>query len=627
MASEKVYVGKAGAQELYRRVEEHIDARIPKVPGAEGNVGKFTEDGSLEDTGVSAAELESAVRDDHTHENKEVLDATTAAYTTEEQEKLGNIETGAEVNAIVTVKVDGTALTPGEDRAVDIDLSGKVNVEPGKGLSSNDYTTPEKEKLGGIAEGAQVNVIEAVQVAGTDLQVNEKKVNIPDAGTSTKGVVKLTSDIESADVNAAITPAAVKEALRHVGGYKVANRGQDGKPDVPLADRSPNYIYLTEVPNTPEPDHYEEWIWSPGDQSVEAKWVLIGTTTVDLTDYVRKVDGAVEGNLASLTAGGYMGNSGIAGTDVSDAVSKKHSHDNKATLDRVEEPYTTAEKTKLAGISNYVESASVSGRTLTLTPKTGEAVTFSDTGDVNVIEEVQVNGTALSVDLKSVNIPAASGNADGVVNGTDVTRWNSWDYASYEVPLTGVTINGRKYPVVKIGNLLWMAENLDYRWTGLATSYDYGSSTVPRANYYDNDSATYGENGNKYGLLYNRPAAKYLEDNKTELGIPAGWRVPTSTDISALLNVAGTGGAKIKSIDGWDDEESAGTNETGFNLYPTGRRYSNSFDYIGRMSILWTCTDSESGYYPTLYIDGNQCMGGSQKPEHQYGIRLVKTLS
>ena len=38
------------------------------------------------------------------------------------------------------------------------DLSGKVNAVSGKGLSSNDYTTAEKEKLADIEEGAQKNV-------------------------------------------------------------------------------------------------------------------------------------------------------------------------------------------------------------------------------------------------------------------------------------------------------------------------------------------------------------------------------------------------------------------------------------------------------------------------------------
>lgn len=38
------------------------------------------------------------------------------------------------------------------------DISGKVDKETGKGLSTNDYTTAEKEKLAGIAAGAEVNV-------------------------------------------------------------------------------------------------------------------------------------------------------------------------------------------------------------------------------------------------------------------------------------------------------------------------------------------------------------------------------------------------------------------------------------------------------------------------------------
>ena len=48
----------------------------------------------------------------------------------------------------------------------------------GKGLSTEDYTTAEKEKLSGIAAGAQVNLLEGVQVDGVDLQINGKKVNI-----------------------------------------------------------------------------------------------------------------------------------------------------------------------------------------------------------------------------------------------------------------------------------------------------------------------------------------------------------------------------------------------------------------------------------------------------------------
>lgn len=41
-------------------------------------------------------------------------------------------------------------------------LNNKVDVVSGKGLSSNDYTTTEKNKLAGIAAGAQVNAVTSV---------------------------------------------------------------------------------------------------------------------------------------------------------------------------------------------------------------------------------------------------------------------------------------------------------------------------------------------------------------------------------------------------------------------------------------------------------------------------------
>lgn len=50
-------------------------------------------------------------------------------YTTEEKNKLSAIESGAEVNTIESVKVDGTALTPDANKAVNIDLSGKANLD------------------------------------------------------------------------------------------------------------------------------------------------------------------------------------------------------------------------------------------------------------------------------------------------------------------------------------------------------------------------------------------------------------------------------------------------------------------------------------------------------------------
>lgn len=76
-------------------------------------------------------------------------------------------------NAIETVKVNGEAL-PIQNKAVNIELSdyaksadvnkslgGKVDKAEGMGLSQNSYTTTEKTKLSGIAEGANKTTVTA----------------------------------------------------------------------------------------------------------------------------------------------------------------------------------------------------------------------------------------------------------------------------------------------------------------------------------------------------------------------------------------------------------------------------------------------------------------------------------
>lgn len=60
-------------------------------------------------------------------------------------------------------------------------LSGnKVDKVAGKQLSTEDYSTPEKTKLNGIASGAQVNVLENLTLGGTALAKNNKTIEIKD---------------------------------------------------------------------------------------------------------------------------------------------------------------------------------------------------------------------------------------------------------------------------------------------------------------------------------------------------------------------------------------------------------------------------------------------------------------
>ena len=121
--------------------------------------------------------------------------------TSTEGEKLANIEAGAQVNKIESVAAGELAISEDKELSIvaiaqnkvtglDTALAGKVNVEEGKGLSSNDYTADEKAKLEGIEAKAQVNILEVVKVNGSALPITEKAVDIPLATAEVLGVVK-----------------------------------------------------------------------------------------------------------------------------------------------------------------------------------------------------------------------------------------------------------------------------------------------------------------------------------------------------------------------------------------------------------------------------------------------------
>ena len=184
---------------------------------------------------------------------------------------------------------------------------------------------------------------------------------------------------------------------------------------------------------------------------------------------------------------------------------------------------------------------------------------------------------------------------------------------------TSNVIGGRTYRTVIIGGKEWLAENLDFKFSGLAVGQSGTSSSEPRGNYYLNDSSSYG----KYGILYNWLAVKYLEDNKTSL-IP-GWHVPTTAEWDALATAVGgtsVAGTKLKSTTDWSS--SAGTDDYGFSALPAGY-YNGNFFACGSNAGFWTATESSSSSASRRSFDTGTSMGlinGGKN--YQYSVRLVK---
>ena len=111
-------------------------------------------------------------------------------------------------------------------------LNDKVDKVTGKGLSTNDYTTAEKNKLNDVASGAQVNVIETVKVNNTALTPSSKAVNIT-VPTKTSDITNDSGFITSADIPegaAASTTTPKMDRTAAVGTEMAFARGDHVHP-------------------------------------------------------------------------------------------------------------------------------------------------------------------------------------------------------------------------------------------------------------------------------------------------------------------------------------------------------------------------------------------------------------
>jgi uncharacterized protein (TIGR02145 family) len=155
---------------------------------------------------------------------------------------------------------------------------------------------------------------------------------------------------------------------------------------------------------------------------------------------------------------------------------------------------------------------------------------------------------------------------------------------------------------VKIGNQVWMSENLNVsRFRNgdvipeAKTGEEWkkaGEEGTPAWCYYNNDP----ENGKKYGKLYNW----YTVHDKRGLA-PEGWHIPTEAELHTLVTTANNNSNSLKAI-GEGTGIGAGTNTSGFSVLLTGCCVGNGSGFVGlgTTSYLWSSEeayDAKSGKY------------------------------
>ncbi|MBR4785923.1 MAG: fibrobacter succinogenes major paralogous domain-containing protein [Fibrobacter sp.] len=159
------------------------------------------------------------------------------------------------------------------------------------------------------------------------------------------------------------------------------------------------------------------------------------------------------------------------------------------------------------------------------------------------------------------------------------------------------------YRTVKIGNQVWMAENLNYE---SANSYE-----------------------SMYGRLYTWSAA--LES------CPSGWHLPSWAEWDTLITVVGKGngyaGMKLKSGADWvhetdfNSEVYESSNESGFSALPAGGKTADLYEgRSGQAAFFWNSSEftDNDAYTTNLYYDDTNVSWKRVSKEYAYSVRCLQ---
>lgn len=174
-------------------------------------------------------------------------------------------------NSALTNKFDAKgAASDAKDAAIaaaktytDNTVKGYVAKEEGKGLSTNDYTTDEKNKLAGIAAGAQVNIIEKISVNGTSAPIEGKTAKI----TYVDSLDALTEDEYRA-----VTARAVAAKFQTVNNSLASKFTLEEVDSLPISG-SRYTVYMKKIVDGEQNIiGYEEYLW------MNNAWHAIGSS-------------------------------------------------------------------------------------------------------------------------------------------------------------------------------------------------------------------------------------------------------------------------------------------------------------------------------------------------------------
>lgn len=251
----------------------------------------------------------------------------------------------------------------------------------------------------------------------------------------------------------------------------------------------------------------------------------------------------------------------------------------------------------------------------------------------------------IPIDANNTNIT----NLANPVNSNDAANKDYVDalllrlqYLELETGLGTYDIDGNYYHAIKVGDKIWLAENLrtthykngDEIASGKGNN-NYNNEIEPKYWFVYNDDLN---NSVIYGHFY----TWYVVSDYRGI-CPNGWHVATDLEWKELeiflgmndtdANMTGPRGTnegdklKEKGTLHWIEPNSGATNEIGFNALPTGVRMPWAFLHINQNTGWWTATevtDTNSAWKRSIWYGSSQINRDIDSKFTPYCIRCVK---
>lgn len=150
--------------------------------------------------------------------------------------------------------------------------------------------------------------------------------------------------------------------------------------------------------------------------------------------------------------------------------------------------------------------------------------------------------------------------------------------------------DGQRYKKVKIGDQIWMAENLSFK-TDKSVCFKHTESNC-------------------------KPYGRFYPWNEAMISCPAGWHLPNDNEVNQLIAFLGDmAGQKLKSASTWN-----GIDFVGFNGLSAGNFLPA--DYIGKQEDAFTGFGDDASFWSATQNDDLRANGWSLKHDRTSVVKF-----